>query len=230
MASDRRERSNDGDWTLSNMKTNDRQNIMAFIRKAGWPVFTTHELTALSGKSASTVIQCLNRLVEQGLLIKMYRGVWAEPGPRTISPFEIIPYLFPRQRVYVSFITALHLHGIVEQIPQVITLASTAHTSILRTKAGVFSVHQMAPAFFDGFDWYKGEGNFLIADPEKALIDSLYLSSRKKKQFGSFPELGFPPEFSFKKAVRWAERIPEKKIRLYVLEKLKALEKQKKSR
>ena len=203
---------------------------MAFIRKMRRPVFTTHELTAISGKSASTVAHSLTRLVKQGLLMKIYRGVWAEPGPRSISPFEIILYLFPRQRVYVSFITALHLHGIVEQIPQVITLASTAHTSTLRTKAGVFSVHQISPALFDGFDWYKGEGSFLIAEPEKALLDSLYLSSRKKKQFGSFPELDFPPEFSFKKAVRWAERIPEKKIRLYVLEKLRELEKQKKKR
>lgn len=202
---------------------------MAFVKKVGRPVFTTHELTALSRKSASTVVHSLNRLVKQGLLVKIYRGVWAEAGPRAISPFEIIPYLFPRQRVYVSFITALHLHGIVEQIPQVITLASTAHTSTLRTRAGFFSVHQIAPAFFDGFDWYKEEGNFLIAEPEKALIDSLYLSSRKKKQFGSFPELDFPPEFSFKKAARWVKRIPEKNIRVYVLEKLTALEKQKKS-
>ena len=206
------------------------QNIMAFIKKMGRPVFTTHELTALSGKSPSTVVHSLNRLAKQGLLMKIYRGVWGEPGPRAISPFEIIPYLFPRHRVYVSFISALHLHGIVEQIPQVTTLASTAHTSTLYTKAGVFSVHQIAPAFFDGFDWYKGEGKFLIAEAEKALIDSLYLSSRKKKQFGSFPELDFPPEFSFKKAARWVERIPEKKIRLYVLAKLKALEKQVKSK
>ena len=205
------------------MKTESRQTIMIFIKKAARPVFTTHELAALSGKSASTVIQCLNRLVRQGLIVKIYRGVWAEAGPRAISPFEIIPYLFPRQRVYISFVTALHLHGIVGQIPQVITLASTSHTRMIRTEAGVFSVHQIAPSFFDGFDWYKGEGNFLIAKPEKALIDSLYLSSRKKKQFGFFPELDFPAEFSFKKAVQWAERIPEKKIRQYVLEKLKAL-------
>jgi hypothetical protein len=84
-------------------------------------------------------------------------------------------------------------------------------------------VHQIAPAIFDGFDWYKGEGNFLIAEPEKALVDSLYLSSRKEKQFGSFPELHFPPGFSFKKAARWVRRIPEKKIRSYVLERLKAV-------
>ena len=159
----------------------------------------------------------------KGFLIKVYRGVWAEPGPKALSAFEVIPYLFARQRVYVSFISALHLHGIIEQIPQVITLASLSHTKTLHTKAGVFSVHQIAPAFFGGFDWRKGEGGFLIAEPEKALIDSLYLSSRKKKQFGHFPELHFSTAFSFKKAAQWANRIPDKKIRLHVLHRLEIL-------
>ena len=202
------------------MKTPNMTNIMVYIRKLGRSVFTTRELSAISGKSASTIVQSLNRLAQQGLLIKVYRGVWAESGALGLSPFEIIPYLFPRQRVYVSFITALHLHGIVEQIPQVMTLASTSHTSTMRTQAGVFSVHQIAPSFFDGFDWYKGDGSFLIAEPEKAFIDSLYLSSRKKKQFGHFPELHFPATFSFKKAAGWARRIHEKKIGRYVLKKL----------
>jgi len=201
------------------------RHLMVFIKKLGRPVFTTHELTAISGKSASTVVQCLNRLARQGLLVKVYRGVWAQTGPRPLSAFEIIPCLFPRRRVYVSFITALHLHGIIEQIPRVITLASLSHSQMIRTAAGTFSIHQIAPVLFDGFDWYKGDGNFLIAEPEKALIDSLYLSSRKKKQFGHFPELHFPPEFSFKKAQRWAERILEEKIRRYVFKKLEALRK-----
>ena len=93
----------------------------------------------------------------------------------------------------------------------------------MRTKAGVFSIHQIAPTFFAGFDWYKGEGSFLIAEPEKALIDSLYLSSRKKKQFGHFPELYLPSGFSFKKAEQWAGRIQEKTMRLYVLKRLETL-------
>ena len=196
---------------------------MVFIKKLGRTVFTTYEIASVSGKSLSTTVQSLNRLARQGLLIKIYRGVWAEQGPQGISAFDIIPCLFPRQRVYVSFITALHLHGIIEQIPQVITLASLAHTKTIPTKAGVFSVHQIAPALFNGFDWYQGDRSFLVAEPEKALIDSLYLSSRKKKQFGHFPELHFPPEFSFKKAARWAGRIPEQKIRQYVLQQLQKI-------
>ena len=205
------------------MKKSDSSNIMVFIKKLGRPVFTTHELITTSGKSSSTIVQSLNRLVDKGLFIKLYRGVWAEAGDKRVSAFEIIPSLFPRQRVYVSFISALHLHGILEQIPQVISLASTAHTATIRTKAGTFSVHQVDPALFDGFDWYKGEGSFLIAEPEKALVDSLYLSSRKKKQFGHFPELRFPPEFSFKKAAQWVKRIRDEKIRRHVYQKLEIL-------
>ncbi|GAH21577.1 unnamed protein product [marine sediment metagenome] len=73
---------------------------------------------------------------------------------------------------------------------------------------------------FDGFDWYRGRGSFLIAEPEKALIDSLYLSARKKKQFRYFPELFFPESFSFKKAKEWAGKIPDPRIRSYVKKKL----------
>ena len=54
----------------------------------------------------------------------------------------------------------------------------------------------------------------------KALIDSLYLSARKKKQFRYFPELYFPESFSFKKANEWAEKIPDLRIKSYVKKKL----------
>ena len=74
------------------METQNTRNIMVFIKKLGRPVFTSHELTAISGKSASTIVQSLNRLARQGLLLKVYRGVWAEPGTRALSPFEVIPY------------------------------------------------------------------------------------------------------------------------------------------
>ena len=131
-----------------------------------------------------------------------------------------MPFLLPKNRSYVSFISALHLYGIIEQIPQVITLASTIHTKTISTKIGTFIIHQILPAFFDGFDWYRKTGDFLIAEPEKALIDSLYLSARKKKQFRYFPELFFPKSFSFKKAKGWAGKIPDVRIRSYVKKKL----------
>jgi len=199
-----------------------RQSILVFIRKLKRPVFTTYELSTLSGKSLSTTTQALNFLQREGLIFKICRGVWAEVG-NEVSPYAVIPFLFPKHRAYLSFISALHLYGIIEQIPQVVTLASTAHTKIIRTKIATFSIHRITPLFFDGFNWYKGTGSFLIAEPEKALIDTLYLSSCKKKQFRYFPELYFPKSFSFRKAKEWVDKIPDAKIRSYVQKKLETL-------
>ena len=197
-----------------------KKSILAFAKKLNRPVFTTREAAMLSGSSLPNASKTLKTLEKKGLVFKVSRGIWAETGNERISPYSIIPFLLPKNRAYVSFISALHLNGIIEQIPQEITLASTIHTKKIYTKLGAFSIHCITPSFFDGFDWYKGNGNFLIAEPEKALIDSLYLSARKKKQFSYFPELYFPKSFSFKKANRWVEKIADPRIRSSVGKKL----------
>ena len=207
-----------------------KRGILSAVREVGRPVFTTQEISAISKKSLSTTTQALNNLEKEGLILKAYRGIWCEASKEYISPYSIIPFLFPRHRAYVSFITALHLHGIIEQIPEVITLASTSHSKMIKTKLGAFAVHQIEPRFFDGFDWYKKEGGFLIAEPEKALVDCLYLSAFKKRQFGHFPEIRFPRSFSAAKARGWVRRIPNAKIRLNVGKKLDALFYQSKKR
>lgn len=198
------------------MTNSNKTSILFFIKRLDRPAFSTRELAALSGKSLSAVTQNLNYLERQKIISKVYRGVWIEVNNRELSQHSLIPVIFSLSRVYVSFISALHLWGMVEQIPQEITLASMSHTRTVPTKLGNFSVHQIAPELFCGFDWYKKTGNFLIAEPEKALVDSLYLSSRKGNLFGYFPELYFPKSFSFKKAMHWVKRIPYKNIRLNV--------------
>jgi predicted transcriptional regulator of viral defense system len=200
-----------------------KRSLFWYIKQLHRPVFTTHELCISSQKSSSTVTQALNVLEKEGIIFKIYRGIWAERGHEKLSPYAVIPHLFPRQRAYVSFISALHLCGVIEQIPQVITLASLVHTKTVHTTIGTFSIHRIHPRFFDGFNWYKKEGTFLIAEPEKALVDSLYLSTRRKKQFGHFPELHFSRAFSFKKTKEWVKRIPEYKIRTCVQKRLDML-------
>jgi len=197
-----------------------KKSILIFTKELNRPVFTTREAAMLSVSSLSNASKMLKTLERKGLVFKVARGIWAETGNEKLSPYSVIPFLLPKNRTYVSFISALHLHGIIEQIPQEITLASIVHTKKIHTKLGTFSIHRISPLFFDGFDWYKGEGSFLIAKPEKALIDSLYLSTRKKKQFSHFPELYFPKSFSFKEATRWVEKIPEPRIRSSVKKKL----------
>ena len=198
--------------------------VLAAIKQIKRNVFTTNEIAVYSGSTASNTTQKLNYLTQKGIILKIARGVWGlEIGNEKISPYSVIQFLLPRHRAYVSFISALHLYGIIEQIPQGITVASTSHTRTIRTNLGTFFVHRISPSFFRGFDWYKGNGNFLIAEPEKALIDCLYLSARKKRQFGNFPELDFPVAFSFTRAENWAKEIKDARIRIVVVKKLKEI-------
>jgi len=195
-------------------------SILKFIKELRQPVFTTQEIAHFSGKSLSATTQGLNFLQKQGVIFKIHRGIWAEVRNKLLSPYSVIAFLLSGQRAYVSFISALHLYGIIEQIPQVITLASMKHTKIIHTKIAAFSIHQIAPSFFKGFKWYKEQGDFLIAEPEKALVDCLYLSVHKKRQFGYFPELNFSKTFSFRKAKEWVRIIPNVKVRISVRRKL----------
>jgi predicted transcriptional regulator of viral defense system len=203
-----------------------KKSILTFTKELNRPVFTTHEAAMLLGSSLSNASKMLRTLEGKGLVLKVTHGIWAEAGNKKLSPYSVIPLLLPKNRAYVSFISALNLHGIIEQVPQEITLASIVHTKKISTKLGIFSIHRISPSLFDGFDWYRGEGSFLIAEPEKALFDSIYLSTRKKKQFGYFPELYFPKSFSFKKAAGWIDKIPEKRIRSSVGKKLKGIKNQ----
>jgi predicted transcriptional regulator of viral defense system len=91
------------------------RTLLAYIKELNKAVFRTEELVAISGKSSSVVTQGLNFLKTQGLVFKIYHGVWSF-GNKLPNPYSIIPYILPKQRVYVSFISALYLYGIIEQL------------------------------------------------------------------------------------------------------------------
>src|SRR3989339_1708063 len=197
--------------------------VIEYIKMLGRPVFTTREITDMSGKSASNVTQSLNYLGRHNVIKKLYRGVWAEATGKLISPYVVVPHLFASTRVYVSFLSALHLHGVIEQIPQTITLAATTHTKKIQTKLATFQIHQISPDYLFGFDWYKESGSFLIAEPEKAFADCLYLFTKKKKQYGYFPELNLSKPFDIKKAESYILKIHDSRARALALKRFKEI-------
>jgi len=186
------------------------------LRKLGRPIFTTREVAAVRGASLTATSQSLKRMEGEGLVVRAARGVWCDPEDPRFSPFALVPFLSGAHRAYVSFLSALHLHGIVEQVPQVIYAATTGNTARRRTPIGVYSFHRIDPDFFGGFHWYRGGAEFLIAEPEKALIDSLYVASRKGNRFGSFPELDLESGFDRARAEHWIAAIPYEPIRAFV--------------
>lgn len=197
-----------------------KETVLSCIKQLRRSVFTTAELTQLSGKSASTVVQALNYLQKQGVIFKIYRGIWANTTDERFNVFTVAPFLVQQHRCYISFISALHFHGIIEQIPQVVMVASTSHTKTIKTSVATYQIHRIHPLFFKGFTLDKATRDFLVAEPEKALVDSLYVSAHKKKHFGYFPELHFPRSFSFKRAEKWVKEIRNSRTRVYVARKL----------
>jgi predicted transcriptional regulator of viral defense system len=201
-------------------------SVLEAIGKLERPVFTTGEIHALRGGSPSSIVQSLSLLERQGIVQHVRRGLWIIALGRRrekVNPYTLASFVVTGARVYISFTSALHLHGIIEQIPQSITVASTAHTQTITTSAGTFYIHRIAPSFFKGYDWYSGSGSFLIAEPEKALVDCLYVSSRRNRRFTYFPELHFPSSFSKKRAREWVKKIPDARIRTNAGKKLERL-------
>ena len=72
------------------------RTIFSYIKQLQRPVFTTHELAAVSGKSLSGATQALNFLEKEGIIFKIYRGVWAENTSERMSPYAALQFLFPR--------------------------------------------------------------------------------------------------------------------------------------
>lgn len=200
-----------------------RMSIAQAVRAVGRPIFTTGEIARLAYTSPSVTTRVLGSMARRGALRRVVRGLWAESDDPRFSAHALVHYLAAGNRAYVSFLSALHLHGIIEQIPQIIYAATTGHTKVQKTTFGTFSFHRLHPAFFGGFDWYGENRDFLIATPEKALVDSLYLSTRRGRRFGYFPELGFARTFSFRRAEEWVRRIPEGPIRRHVAQRLRRL-------
>ncbi len=116
-------------------------------------------------------------------------------------------WLLPGDEGYVSLLSALNLHGMIEQIPRVVHVVAARQRRSLVTSVAKYEFHQVQPDLFDGFGPYRHTGNFDIATPTKALFDTLYLSVRKGQRFAHLPELELPDAFSSDEMDEWIGRI-----------------------
>jgi predicted transcriptional regulator of viral defense system len=184
------------------------------------PVFSTSTVTEFTGSAPSNVSRDLGRLEAEGMITHIRRGLWAVPHHPDFSPYAAVPHLFEEDRGgYVSLLSALSLHGMIDQIPRVVQVMTTTQRSRLRTPVGAYEFHQMQPALFGGFGPYRRMGNFDIATPEKALFDAMYLSARKGRRFAHLPEMEPSPDFSPAEVEEWIARVGHEPLRLAILER-----------
>jgi len=115
----------------------------------------------------------LKQLTEEGLLARLKRGLYTL---KTDSPSEeeIANALYKPS--YISFEYALAYYNIIPEMTYHITSATTKPTRLFTTDRTSFSYYTIKPAAYSGYILSQiDERRFYIAEPEKALVDYLYL-------------------------------------------------------
>lgn len=153
-------------------------------------VFSTRQFAALCDIRVDAASRSLARLAAGPGIVRVTRGLWCQPGHPRFSPYALVPFLLANEHGYVSFLSAMHLHGLISQIPGSIQVATTGHSRELRSSIGRFEFMQVKPQMMTaGIEASDTEPAYGIASPEKALLDTLYIATRKGRRFARLPEV-----------------------------------------
>lgn len=146
-----------------------------------WPLIFSRDLTSHQPNKQAIRNQ-LERWHARKLLIKLRRGIFLlNQNDRKLNPSRsyIANQLFSPS--YVSLEYALGYYDLIPERVSDVTSITTKKTLRLRNEVGTFMYQHIKPAAFRGFTSVKDEAGlvFFIAEPEKALVDFLYLNLRK---------------------------------------------------
>lgn len=144
--------------------------------------FDTKDLAIFLNLDGRTLENTIKRLVVQQILTVLERGKYYVTS-KTPSDFQIAYFLYNPS--YISFETALSYHGVLSQFPTVITSVTTrrSRTKVLPNKEYTFS--HIQKGLYIGY--IKKDG-FLLATPEKALVDQIYFSLKSLKSIQNLDE------------------------------------------
>ncbi len=179
------------------------------------PIVTTREAAARWRTEQGNAGRRLRSLEEAGLVRRLRRGLWALD--QELDPFAVAPYLTAPFPAYVSFWSALSRHGIIEQIPRQISVASLDRPRRIVTSAGIYEIHRIAPELFGGFEGSERAG--YLATPAKALFDTVYIRAAAGSR-AFFPELSIPPVFDRVQIDEWIGRVRSPRLRTLVARRL----------
>lgn len=155
------------------METYDLSLATKKIYDSRLQLFTTATLRDILGiQSASTRFSALRRLTRSGVLEKLERDKYCLIS-REVNEFTLASFLYTPS--YISFETALNFYGILSQFPYEITSATIKKPKQKKVHDKLYSYIRIQKSLFWGF---KKEQQYLIAEPEKALLDQLYLVSK----------------------------------------------------
>lgn len=143
-------------------------------------VFRTGDIVA-GIEDCGNVRRQLVRWVRAGRLAQLRREVYlVRPPYRVMEPHPFVIANILRRGTYVSLHSALSHYGMIPEYVPVVTSVTGARPEELNTPVGRFHFRHVGAVKFFGFterEIAPGQ-NVVIATPEKALCDLLYLTPR----------------------------------------------------
>ncbi|OGI06886.1 MAG: hypothetical protein A3I68_05855 [Candidatus Melainabacteria bacterium RIFCSPLOWO2_02_FULL_35_15] len=140
-------------------------------------IYTVSDLKKILGlRKDNSIYQAIKRLKKEGLLEGLANGIYKLIDTPS-NDFVIANNLYCPS--YISLETALNYYGILIQTPYIISSITTRRNKLIKQKDKEFTFFHLKGGYF--FDYIK-EGDFLIATPEKALIDTIFFKAIGKSK------------------------------------------------
>ncbi len=166
--------------------------------------FTNLEIKQLLEiSSARTLENIIRKLTQEKVLIFLEKGKYMLASKQA-SDFEIAQFFYNPS--YISFETALNYHGVLSQFPLEITSATTKKRASKEFDGKIYSYSKIKTNIFTGY--YKVD-NFLIAFPEKALFDQLYMVIKSLKTSEYLDEMDYS-SIDLKKLEKYLDLVSKK--------------------
>ncbi len=153
-------------------------------RMRPYPLFTSQALCGLQ-PDTNTLRRQLSEWVKKGFVIQLKRGVYTltdQDRNQPLSLFFVANQLYYPS--YVSLESALSHYGLIPEKVTQHTSISTKKTQAFSNALGEFNYYHVKTPLFFGFKKIQqpNQQHFLIATPEKALFDYLYLKATAIKK------------------------------------------------
>ena len=120
----------------------------------------------------------LRRYEAQGLLERVSTKIYINHFNQHFSPRDLVNVLRPRS--YISLESALVERGIISQSPSVLICVTPDYPKPFRSKSVSIVYRKISPDLYWGYEEKATRYNkYLIAEPEKALLDWIYLNRQE---------------------------------------------------
>lgn len=124
----------------------------------------------------NTAYKIAEKLISEKFLLRIKKGTYISTF-NSPEDFELANALYVPS--YISFESALSYYGILSQFPYSTTSVSPKKTKKITVEGKEYSYTQISRKLYWGF---RREGQIIIASPEKALLDMLYITAKGRRK------------------------------------------------